>query len=217
SPIIALLDDQGDLVRAALIRILLLLAAPYASLSAFAQDGPAEAPAVMRAHAIAMHGEPNYPPDFRHFDYVNPDAPKGGTLRLAAQGTFDSFNANIPKGTPASLAGLYETLLVSSADEPFTEYGLLAESVEMPADRSSVAFTLRPEARWHDGKPVTVEDVIWSLETLKQHGQPFYRFYYAAIVKAEKTGERTVKFTFAPGDNREMPLIAGQFPVMPKH
>src|SRR3546814_20460957 len=87
----------------------------------------------------------------------------------------------------------------------------------MPDDRSWVAFTLRPEARWHDGKPVTVEDVIWSLEALKQHGSPFYRFYSAAIVKAEKTGESTVTFTLAPGDNREMTLIGGQFPILPQH
>lgn len=214
-------------MRAALTAVLLVLLLPAA---ASAQDSAAQAaerrqseaaaaPAAdaRTVHAIAMHGEPKYPPDFPHFDYVNPDAPKGGTLRLAAEGAYDSFNANIPKGSPAAISGVYETLLVSSADEAFTEYGLLAESVTMPEDRSWVEFTLRPEARWHDGKPVTVEDVIWSLETLRTQGQPFYRFYYAGITKAEKTGERTVRFTFKPGDNRELPLIAGQFPILPKH
>lgn len=170
------------------------------------------------AHAIAMHGEPKYGPDFTHFDYVNPDAPKGGELRLGAEGTFDSFNPYIPRGTPAAGAGAaIESLMTSSADEPFTEYGLIAESIETPPDRSWVIFTLRPEARWHDGEPITADDVIFSLETLKTKGHPFYRFYYQSIVEAEKLGERKVRFTFAEGDNRELPLIAGQLPILPKH
>ncbi len=170
------------------------------------------------AHAIAMHGEPKYGPDFSHFDYVNPDAPKGGELRLGAEGTFDSFNPYIPRGTPAAGAGAaIESLMTSSADEPFTEYGLIAESIETPPDRSWVIFTLRPEARWHDGEPITADDVIFSLETLKTKGHPFYRFYYQSIVEAEKLGERKVRFTFAEGDNRELPLIAGQLPILPKH
>jgi microcin C transport system substrate-binding protein len=170
------------------------------------------------SHAIAMHGEPKYGPGFRHFDYVNPRAPKGGELRLAAEGTFDNFNPFIPRGTAAAgSATMFESLLVGSADEPFTEYGLLAESIEVPKDRSWAVFTLRREARWHDGRPVSVEDVIFSLETLKKHGHPFYRFYYQAIAKAEPAGSRKVRFTFAKGDNREMPLIAGQLPILPKH
>jgi microcin C transport system substrate-binding protein len=170
------------------------------------------------SHAIAMHGEPKYGPDFTHFDYVNPRAPKGGELRLAAEGSFDSFNPYIPRGTAAAgAANLFESLLVGSADEPFTEYGLLAESIEVPRDRSWAVFTLRPEARWHDGRPVSVEDVIFSLETLKKQGHPFYRFYYQAIARAEPAGERKVRFTFAGGDNREMPLIAGQLPILPRH
>jgi len=165
-----------------------------------------------------MHGEPKYGPDFSHFDYVNPDAPKGGELRLGAEGTFDSFNPYIPRGTPAAGAGAaIESLMTSSADEPFTEYGLIAESIETPPDRSWVIFTLRPEARWHDGEPITADDVIFSLETLKTKGHPFYRFYYQSIVEAEKLGERKVRFTFAEGDNRELPLIAGQLPILPKH
>ncbi len=167
-------------------------------------------------HGIAMHGAPKYGPDFKHFDYVNPDAPKGGTMRLAEQGTFDSFNTFIPKGN-AGAGASNETLMVGSADEPFTEYGLIAESIEVPPDRSWVIFSLRPEARWHDGKPITVEDVIWSLNTLKTKGHPFYRFYYGSVAGAEKIGPRRVKFTFTEKGNRELPLICGQLPILPKH
>ena len=167
-------------------------------------------------HGIAMHGEPKYGPDFSHFDYVNPDAPKGGTIRLAVQGTFDSFNPFLPKGNPG--AGVaFETLLVGSADEPFTEYGLIASAIEVPPDRSWAIFTLRPQARWHDGQPITVEDVIWSLNILKTKGQPFYRFYYGGVAGAEQIGPRRVKFTFAEKGNRELPLIVGQLPILPKH
>ncbi len=168
------------------------------------------------AHAIAMHGTPKYQPGFRHFDYVNPAAPKGGTLRVAVQGTFDSFNPFIPKGN-AGAGNPYESLLASSADEPFTQYGLIAESIEVPRDRSWAIFTLRPQARWHDGKPITVDDVIWSLETLKTRGQPFFRFYYGGVAGAEQIGPRQVKFTFSDRGNRELPLIVGQLPILPKH
>jgi microcin C transport system substrate-binding protein len=167
-------------------------------------------------HGIAMHGKPKYGPGFAHFDYVNPDAPKGGTVRLGVQGTFDSFNPLIPKGNPGAGAA-FETLLAGSADEPFTEYGLIAETIEVPPDRSWAIFTLRPQARWHDGKPITVEDVIWSLNTLKTKGQPFFRFYYGGVAAAEKIGPRRVKFTFSDQGNRELPLIIGQLPILPKH
>ncbi len=175
----------------------------------------ARAETVHSGHAMAMHGEPKYPPNFEHFDYVNPDAPKGGTLRLGVTGTFDSFNPFVTKGNAFSDIGV-ETLTTGSADEPFTRYGLIAESMEWPEDRSSVTFTLRPEARWHDGTPITVEDVIFSLETLKTKGQPFYRFYYGTIDRAEKVGERTVKFVFNEAGNRELPLIAGEMPILSK-
>ena len=122
----------------------------------------AQAQDVAAAHGVAMHGDLKYGPEFEHFDYVNPDAPKGGTVTFASIGTFDTLNPFIIKGT----------LTTQSEDEPFSEYGLLAESIEMPEDRSWVAFTLRPEARWHDGKPVTVEDVIFSFNTLKEKGLP---------------------------------------------
>lgn len=174
--------------------------------------------AVTPVHALAMHGKPKYGADFKHFDYVNPGAPKRGAVRLHAIGTFDNLNNFTLKGIAATgLDGLYDTLLAPSYDEAFTEYGLLAEGIEMPEDRSWVAFTLRKEARWHDGQPVTVEDVIFSLETLKTKGHPFYRAYYANVAGAEKTGERRVKFTFSGGANRELPLIVGQLPILPRH
>lgn len=169
-------------------------------------------------HALAMHGQPKYPPDFKHFDYVNPDAPKGGTLHLAVSGTFDTFNAFNNKGSPAASSTVaVETLMVSSADEPFTKYGLLAETFEVPADRSWITFHLRPEARWHDGQPVTADDVIFSFNILKTEGDPLYRFYYQSVVEAVKLDERTVKFVFDQAENRELPLIVGELPVLPKH
>ncbi|MBL8672808.1 MAG: ABC transporter substrate-binding protein [Alphaproteobacteria bacterium] len=169
------------------------------------------------SHGLAMHGEVKYPKGFKHFDYVNPRAPKGGEIRVGAVGTFDSFNPFIIKGNPAGASGLYDTLMESSADEAFSEYGLLAETIETPADRSWVAFTLRAEARWHDGQPVTVEDVIWTFDTLREKGRPFYRLYYQDVTKVEATGPRTVKFTFKNNRNRELPLILGQIPILPKH
>ena len=199
------------LILATLIGLTIVLAP-----SARADPRPGAPNHVHKSHAIAMHGEPKYGPDFTHFDYVNPNAPKGGTLRLASQGTFDSFNAFIPKGN-AFGPWSAESLLVSSGDEPFTKYGLIAETIEWPEDRSWVIFTLRPEARWHDGKPITVEDVIWSFETLKAKGHPGYRFYYGSVASAEQVGERRVKFTFSEKGNRELPLIVGELSILPKH
>jgi microcin C transport system substrate-binding protein len=168
-------------------------------------------------HGASMYGELKYGPDFTHFDYTNPDAPKGGTLTLSAIGGFDNLNQFILKGNNAEGLGLlYDTLTVGDLDEPFSEYGLVAQSIEMPEDRSWVIFTLRPEARFQDGTPITVEDVIWTLETLKTKGHPFYRAYYANIVKAEKVADRQVKMVFDGKMNRELPLIAGQMPVLPK-
>ncbi|MGQ0676122.1 MAG: extracellular solute-binding protein [Rhodospirillales bacterium] len=179
---------------------------------------PAAADAAIDGHAIAMHGEPKYKKDFKHFDYANPAAPKGGEIRYGAIGGFDTFNGFIIKGRAAAgLSQIYDTLMVSSADEPFTQYGLLAENVATPADRSWVEFTLRPNARWHDGKPVTVDDVIFTFNILREKGAPTFRFYYQNVDKAMKTGERKVKFSFKPGENRELPLILGQFAILPKH
>ena len=126
------------------------------------------------SHAIAMHGNPKYPDDFKHVDYVNPNAPKGGKVILSSTGSYDSFNPFILKGTaPAGIGNLYETLTTGSSDEAFTEYGLIAETIEWPDDRSWVAFTIREEAVSHDGKKITPEDVIWTFNTLIEKGHPF--------------------------------------------
>ncbi len=169
------------------------------------------------SHGLSMHGDLKYPAGFKHFDYVNPAAPRGGTVRLAAIGTFDTLNPFILKGVAAAgIGGVFDTLTVGSADEPFSEYGLVAETIETPPDRSWVAFTLRPEARFHDGSPITAEDVIWTFEALRTRGHPFFRAYYAQVARAEKVGDRKVRFHFARGDNRELPLIVGQMPVLSK-
>jgi microcin C transport system substrate-binding protein len=166
-------------------------------------------------HGLSMYGDLKYGPAFKHFEYANPGAPKGGEVRLAAIGTFDTLNPFILKGNPAAgIQGLFDTLTVGSTDEAFSRYGLIAETVEMPADRSWVAFTLRAEARFHDGSPITVDDVIWTFETLKTKGHPFYRSYYAQVTRAERAGERRVRFVFGKGENRELPLIVGELPVL---
>lgn len=168
-------------------------------------------------HGLAMHGDLKYPGDFSHFQYVNPNAPKGGTLRLVAIGTYDNLNPFILKGiAPASNGFLFDTLAVQSQDEPFSEYGLAAESIETPADRSWVKYILRPTARFHDGSPITVDDVIWTFETLKTQGHPLYQMYYADIIKAEIVGARAVLFSFNSNKNRELPLILGQMPLLSK-
>ena len=170
------------------------------------------------AHGLAMHGDLKYPADFPHFDYVVADAPKGGAMVQHATGTYDSFNPFIVRGASASGGDLiYDTLLVHAADEPFSAYGLLAESVATPADRSWVTFVLRKDARWHDGKPVTADDVIWSFDILRSKGLPHFRAYYADVERAERLDERTIKFVFKPGVNRELPLILGDLVVLPQH
>ncbi|MAF49694.1 MAG: extracellular solute-binding protein [Rhodospirillales bacterium] len=199
------------MLAAVIAALPLVLGSVLGSVSAAAQT-------VQPAHGIAMHGKPKYGPDFKHFDYVDPLAPKGGEIRLSALRTFNTFNPYTLRGDAAAgLGRIFESLTARAEDEAFSQYGLLAESITMPEDRSWVAFTLRPEARWHDGKPVTVEDVIWSLTTLRTKGVPFFRFYYRDVVKAEKTGPRSVKFTFKDTTNRELPLILGELPVLPKH
>ncbi len=174
-------------------------------------------PALAQQHAISMYGEPKYGPGFSHFDYVNPDAPKGGRVALAVIGTFDTLNPYTLKGSAAAGLNLtYDTLMTGSADEPFSEYGLLAESVELAKDRSSVLFVLRKDARWHDGKPVTAQDVVFSFKILTET-HPFYRSYYAGVDRVEAVDQRRVRFVFKPGDNRELALIVGQLPVLPVH
>lgn len=206
------------MIKHALLALGLLLA-PLPVLAAEPDSAPVISTSdVTGAHAIALHGAPKYAPEFTHFDYVNPAAPKGGLVRLGGFGGFDNLNPFILKGEAADGLGMiYDTLLTSSADEPFTEYGLLAQSIDLPADRSWVAFNLRPEAKFSDGTPVTAADVVWSLNILKTEGAPFYRSYYTEVVKAEAESATRVKFTFAEAGNRELPLIVGQLPVLPQH
>lgn len=180
--------------------------------------GPAAAETAKTLHGIAMHGAPKYPAGFKHFDYVNPDAPKGGTVRQASIGSFDSLNPFIVKGeSAAGIGAIYDSLTKASADEPFTRYGLLAESMEMPEDRSWIVFNLRKEARWHDGKPVTADDVVFTFNIVREKGAPQFKFYYSDIDKVEKLGDYKVKFSFKGGENREMPLIVGEQAILPKH
>lgn len=171
---------------------------------------------IIRSHAIAMYGEPKYPANFTHFDYVRPDAPKGGTLRTGATGTFNSFNPWIDKGTAAS-SGAYETLMAAAEDEAFTRYCLICEAIEYPEDRSWIRFFLRPEARWHDGRPITPEDIVWSFNTLVGQGDPFWRVYYADVENVVKAGPREIRFEFKLAGNRELPMIVSSFPILPKH
>ncbi|MFC7053252.1 extracellular solute-binding protein [Hansschlegelia quercus] len=183
---------------------------------AFAAPATAQAPKAWR-HGVSLMGDVKYPEGFAHFDYVNPDAPKGGRVRLGAFGGFDSFNGFIPRGSEAAgLSLVYDTLMEHAFDEPSTEYGLIAEAVKYPADFSSATFRLRPEARFNDGAPVTVEDVVWSFETLKRVN-PLLQRYYHDVTKAEATGEREVTFTFSGPGNRELPQIVGQLQILPKH
>lgn len=169
-------------------------------------------------HAIAMHGEPKHPADFEHFDYVNPDAPKGGALRLAPVGTFDTLNPYSLTGVPAAgLSGhVFESLLTRSMDEPFTLYGLLAERIEVPEDRSWITFHLNPKARFQNGAPVTVEDVVFSWELLKEKGLANQRGFYRRVDAVDIVGPRSVRMTFAKPIDREMPLIMGLMAVLPK-
>ncbi|MGC1561578.1 MAG: extracellular solute-binding protein [Bradyrhizobium sp.] len=170
-------------------------------------------------HALSLFGDVKYPADFKRFDYVNADAPKGGIARMISLGTFDNFNL-VVAGVKGSLGGavalIHESLMTPSLDEVSTEYGELAEAVSHPADFSSVIYRLREHARWHDGKPVTPEDVIFSFDAFKKN-HPQYAAYYRHVVKAEKTGERDIKFSFDAPGNRELPQIVGQLIVLPKH
>lgn len=169
-------------------------------------------------HAIAMHGEPRYGADFRHFSYVNPDAPKGGRISLHSVGTFDSLNPFVERGVADSRITLvYDSLLERSADEPFTEYGLLATKIILPDDRSWVEFILHPDARFHDGKPVTAHDVVFTFEILRTQGSPFYQAYYGDIDSVTAVETRRVRFEFSSAGNMELPLIVGQAAILPKH
>jgi microcin C transport system substrate-binding protein len=195
----------------------LALATPAAiTLEPFVQ---AKAEETSWRHGLSLFDDVKYPAGFPNFDYVNTKAPKGGTARLIALGTFDSFNL-VVAGVKGNVAGgmelIYDTLMVPALDEVSTEYGLIAESVSYPPDRSSVTYRLRANAKWHDGKPVTQDDVIFSFDTFKKN-HPQYSAYYRHVIKAEKSGERDVVFTFDLPGNRELPQIVGQLNILPKH
>jgi peptide/nickel transport system substrate-binding protein len=183
-----------------------------ATLALFAAAAEAEP-----MHGIAMYGDPALPPDFVSLPQVNPDAPKGGTYRWGEAGSYDSFNPYVTKGRPAlGISTLtVETLMGRNYDEAFSLYGLLAESIDTDDARTYVEFTLRPEARFSDGSPVTVDDVMWSMETLGTQGNPRYAAAWKKIASMEKTGERSVRFTFNVED-RELPLILGLRPILKK-
>ncbi|MBB3899416.1 extracellular solute-binding protein [Roseococcus suduntuyensis] len=179
---------------------------------AMAQQGP------IRTHALSLLGEPALPADFPHWPWVNPDAPKGGQVTLTALGSFDSLNPFILRGTPAvGLINLYDQLLATSSDEASTEYAHLAETIEIPADRMGVSFELREGARWHDGRPITAEDVVFSFQTLRAQGRPFFRSYWGDVAEAVAESPRRVTFRFRSNENRELALILGQIYVLPKH
>lgn len=170
-------------------------------------------------HGLALHDTPKYGAGFTHFDYVNPDAPKGGTLRLSSLGAFDSLNPFILKGMAADQVGslVYQTLMESSLDEAFAQYGSLAQSVSVADDNGSVTYRLQPKAVWSDGKPVTAEDVAFSFTLLTTKGNPGYRAYYGDVAKVEAIAPKEVRFVFKRKDNPELPLIVGQLPILPKH
>ncbi|HET9903033.1 MAG TPA: extracellular solute-binding protein [Xanthobacteraceae bacterium] len=201
-------------VRRALGKLILVAVALWSGLSAALSQPHAEA-----RHAIAMHGTPALPAGFPHFPYVNPEAPKGGRLTLAMLGTFDSLNPFIVNGlAPGEIRGyVVESLLARGYDEPFTLYGLLARTVETDDARSYVTFSIDPEARFSDGRPVTAEDVLFSWKLLRDHGRPNHRAYYSKVAKAEALDSRTVRFDFGDMPDRELPLILGLMPVLAKH
>ncbi len=210
------------LSRRALLRSLSAISAMLGlrPITAMAESSAGQAGAggqLLWRHGLSLFGELKYGPDFKHFDYVKPDAPKGGRVRLFAIGSFDSLNPFSFKGEAASIVGsTYDRLIKPSLDEPGSEYGLIAEAVARADDYSFVAYRLREQARFHDGKPITPEDVIFSMRALRK-AHPFYAFYYRDIDRVEQIGEREVRFAFKVKGNRELPQITGQMPVLPRH
>lgn len=169
-------------------------------------------------HAISLHGLPKYSASFKHFDYVNPDAPKGGKLKQGVIGHFDTLIPYSDRGTPAIGSYLiYDTLLARSWDEPLTKYGLIAEKIELDPDNNWAAFHVNPNAYFHDGKPVTARDVKFSFDLLREKGSAFYKHFYREVERVEVTGSHRVVFLFNTNKNHELPLILGQLPVLPEH
>lgn len=204
--------SRRDVTRSLMLAVILTVPAALglAGLPSKAQADP--------DYAIAMHGEPAYSRDFTAFDYVNPDAPRGGRLTIGVVGTYDSLNPFIVQGIAAAgLRGhVFQSLMTRGLDEPFTLYGLLAETIDVADDRSSVTFTINGAARFSDGSPVLADDVLFSWEVLRTKGRPNYRTYYNQVDTAEQLDERTVRFTFAGPPDREMPMIMALMPILPR-
>ena len=173
-------------------------------------------PAPTPTHAMVMHGDPRYPADFSHFDYANPDAPRGGTLRMAALGSFDNLNPFVVVGRSPTIVRVYHfaSLMARSWDEPFSLYAYVAERVEIAPDHRSVTFHLNPRARFHDGSPITVDDVVFTVETLRAEGLPSFRRNYARIARMERVGERGIRFHLTADADRETPMILGLMPIL---
>jgi microcin C transport system substrate-binding protein len=168
-------------------------------------------------YGMSLYGDFKYPPGFSHFDYADPNAPKGGTMKLSTIGTFDTLNPFVIKGVPAAGIGqIFDTLMTRSEDEPATDYPLIAESADLAPDRLSVLYTLDKAARFHDGTPITPDDVVWSFGILRDKGAPLYRFYYGDVTKVEIEGGNGVRFHFKSADNRELPAILSEMPVLSK-
>ena len=208
--------------RHVLHRSALALAAPALGKLGFGglvRSAAAQTAAPAWQHGLSLFGDVKYPADFKRLDYVNPDAPKGGAIRMLAVGTYDNFNL-VVAGLKGQIEGgvelIYDKLMASSSDEVATQYGQLADAAKHPDDFSSATYRLRPEAKWHDGAPVTPDDVIFSLDVLKANS-PFYGAYYRHVVKAEKSGDHEVTFTFDSPGNRELPQIVGELVVLPQH
>ena len=193
-----------------MIKVIVLLFVLFTSFNTYSKNNV--------SHAIAMHGEPKYNENFLNVEYIDINSLKGGSIVRSAIGTFDSFNPFTLKGTAAiGIGALYETLTTGSSDEAFTEYGLLAEIIEWPDDRSWVSYIIRDEAKWHDGKKITADDVVWTFNTLMEKGHPFYSYYYGDVAEVIKENEQKVRFNFKTNTNKELVLIIGQLPVLPKH
>lgn len=205
-------------------RSLLALGA-FAALPALPRGARAVVPAggdrpgeVVRTHALSLLAPPALPADFPHWPWANPNALKGGEVVLTRLGSFDSFNPYILRGTPdLGIGSIYDSLMASNPDEATAEYGLLAETVELPADRKGVSFELRETARWHDGRPVTAEDVVFTFNILRTQGRPFFRAYWGDVTEVVAEGPRRATFRFKDADNRELAQILGDMPVLPKH
>ncbi len=197
------------------MRLFILFFTFFCAFPAFAQEVP--------RHGVALHGAPKYPADFKHVDYVNPDAPKGGTLKLSVTGSFDSLNPFIIKGDPAAGLNyirsdlLYESLMQNAWDEPFSLYGVIAKDITIADDKSWVRFTLRDEAKWHDGVAITADDVVWTFNTLIENGQPFFKAYWGDVAEVKAESEKSVIFTFKVKGNAELPLIIAEMSILPKH